>query len=105
MKTGDLLNPSIDKMVFDDIIYSVNGEEKTLKIHRNESEKESIIIPFSIIKEKEEYIVTILSGGSFKYSKKLKNISFAPDSKLHTIGKYAFFNSSIECITIPPHQN
>ena len=85
-----------------DIIYLINQQEKTASIiNGTKSISKELIIPRAIINDFEEYIVTSISNNSFKNSYKVNSIQFAPDSKLRTIKKDAFSESSITSISLP----
>ena len=97
MKNG----ASNEKIKKETLIYSINEDEKTSKIIGNSSSGE-IIIPRSIVHESQEYVITSISNYAFENST-IKTIQFAADSELQTIEIYAFWNSTIENFTIPPH--
>ncbi|KAK8838602.1 hypothetical protein M9Y10_033234 [Tritrichomonas musculus] len=47
--------------------------------------------------------IEVICSYSFQYCSKLERVEIPPDSKLRVIGKYAFYETSIESISIPSH--
>ena len=91
-----------DKVISKDrIIYSINEEEKTAFLIKNESPIKDIYIPRSIIYESQEYVIINIRRNAFRGCVTLKSIQFAPDSQIKTIESDAFNYSSIESIEIP----
>lgn len=89
------------KVVRNHIIYALNKETKTASIFGNQYANGDIFIPQSICHEAQEYIVTCILGSSFEKSS-IKSVQFPINSKVETINGYAFLNSTIEKIIIPP---
>ena len=87
-------------IIQDRIIYSLQEDENTASIIGHNSINDNIIIPRSIIHDTKEYIITSISDNAFNTAK-MKSIQFASDSELQTIEKDAFYNSTIDNITIP----
>ena len=86
---------------YDNIVYLINHKEKIAVIIGSKSKlPENIIIPGSINHKSEKYYITSILSNAFKYSE-IKFIEFSSDSRLRTIDKYAFYNSTIEGIKIP----
>ena len=82
-------------------MYSIDEQTKTASVVSNNSPNADIFIPRSITHNSQEYLVTCIRSESFRNSIQLKSIRFPPDSELKTIEENAFFNSSIESLTIP----
>lgn len=80
-------------MELNSIIYSINEEEMTAGIIGLNTDINELIIPLLINSESKDYIITSILEGAFSHSK--------IDSKLHTIEKESFSNSSLERIEIP----
>lgn len=91
----------IKRVDYDDIIYSINEEDKTASVIGCYTNNTEIIIPRLIKQESDEYIVTSISKGAFKNSSVL-TIQFSDDSELKMIESESFDGSIIESITIPP---
>lgn len=89
-----------DKIKQNDLIFSIRKEEKTALITGYESHTNEIIIPSSIVHESIEYIIIGISKMAFMFSD-AKKIQLSFDSELKMIGKQAFYESSIESISIP----
>lgn len=83
------------------LIFFLNKQTNTATLFKNENIEGDIIIPQSIEYETTKYNIESLYKRSF-YSSKICSIRFQPDSKLRTILKESFLNSSIESIFIPP---
>lgn len=82
-----------------------NDKEKTASIcgtHYNYQPKCQSIIPISIKKDSEEYIITSILDEAFKEYKNCESVKFLYNSKITTIGKMAFYDSLITNITIHP---
>ena len=47
--------------------------------------------------------IEVICSYSFQYCRQLERVEIPPDSKLRIIGKYAFYDTSIESISIPSH--
>ncbi|KAK8871265.1 hypothetical protein M9Y10_006981 [Tritrichomonas musculus] len=90
------------KVIQEKIIYSINVEDNTAQVAGTISPLDQIIIPRSIKHESKEYLITSISDYAFQFSK-IKIIQFEPDSELRIINRFAFWKSSIEKFTIPPH--
>lgn len=88
------------RVEYDDIIYLINQETKTACIIGSNSGFCDKIIPKSINKESEKYIITSISKNAFENSQ-IKSIRFEADSELQVIEENAFYESSIENISIP----
>lgn len=91
----------IERIIHDDIVYDINKENKTASVVSNNDENGEIIIPRSIEYEEQDYIVKAINEGSFKSSQTIKSIIFPANSKVETIEKEAFADSSIENVFIP----
>lgn len=89
------------KITQDNIVYSINENEKTAWVVDNESAYGDILIPHSIKHESNEYIITKICENSFAKSKSIKSIQFPVNSEIKTIEKNAFENSSLKSISIP----
>lgn len=90
----------IERVEQDDIVYSLN-KEMTANVIGCNSKNQEITIPYSIIIESNEYVVTSISEGSFNNSK-IRSIKFASNSEVQIIEKEAFVDSKIAHIMIPP---
>lgn len=88
-------------LIYYSILYSIDEQTKTASVVSNNSPNADIFIPRSITHNSQEYLVTCIRSESFRNSIQLKSIRFPPDSELKTIEENAFFNSSIESLTIP----
>lgn len=84
----------------EDISYSINEDENAASVIGCNPEITKITIPPIVHYESKEYPVTSILEGAFEKSS-VETVQFAPDSKLQTIGKYAFNNASIKSIEIP----
>ena len=87
----------------DDLIYSINEDEETVKIVRCQKSNSELIIPSSINHESKKYYVVSISQFAFIALDHIKSVKFAPDSKFQVIDKEAFSRTSIESISIPAH--
>lgn len=86
----------------DNLSYRLNLSEKTANIEKCEKDQiKDIFIPRSIKWDNQEYIVTRILKESFKFAD-IRSLSFPPDSEVRTIEKFAFYNSKIQKISIPP---
>lgn len=85
------------------LIYLLNEDDKTASVIGSESTQPDIIIPRCVYHGTQEYIVTSISENSFNNSKCIKTLAFETGSEVQVIGKKAFYQSTIESITIPPH--
>ena len=86
----------------DNLSYRLNLSEKTANIEKCEKDQiKDIFIPRSINWDNQEYIVTRILKESFKFAD-IRSLSFPPDSEVRTIEKFAFYNSKIQKISIPP---
>ena len=54
------------KITLGGIIYSINEEEKTAGVSGLNSESKEILIPYSIIYDTKEYVITSILNSSFK---------------------------------------
>ena len=87
------------------LFFQLDKNTYTARIINSADISGDINIPKSINYDGHEYIITIISKGSFKNNKTIKAILFSDDSKLQKIEKDAFFRSSIESISIPSSVN
>lgn len=92
--------PQTKKIEENDIIYSLNEEEKTASIIGINKTNSEVLIPKSIIYQTKEYVIVSILEGSFRNSI-IKSLKFTQDSKLQMIDKDSFYSASIESITIP----
>lgn len=81
--------------------YSLNKDDMTASIIKCDSSNKDIIIPRSITYSNQDYVIKKICYPCFTHNKHIKNISFANDSEIQTIGNKSFNGSSIEQITIP----
>lgn len=88
------------KIEQNNIIFSLNEEEKTADIVGINEKIIDLIIPKSIKYESKEYFITSILNGAFIGSN-IKSLNFTPDSRLQTIETDAFCRTSIESLTIP----
>lgn len=85
------------------LIFDLDEEEKTAAIVGNKYKDGDLIIPRSIMHESQEYIITSIKKGAFKYVHLHNSIQFS-DSELRIIEKEAFEKVEIDgCLTLPPH--
>ena len=80
--------------------YLLNEKLGTATIVGYDSPDVDIIIPRSIKFHSSDYLVTYIGTNSF-YFANIRNVEFEHDSKLQIIEEKAFFNSSLEKISIP----
>ena len=88
-----------------DFLYKINPNRQTASIYKFLRNDNNIVVPRSIMHNRECYSITsIIDSGSKnpKYHKKLK---FVEDSELHTVHENSFNDSSIEYLYIPPKLN
>lgn len=88
-----------EEIKVNELILSLNKEEKTAEIIGAQSKK-AYIIPRSIIHENQEYIIKSVNEFSFK-NLFINSFEFAEDSEVQKIDKNAFKFSHIINITIP----
>lgn len=91
---------TLKQINYGDLCYLINFDDKTAKVVGDQKTNSNILIPRSIKYESTEYIVTSISKRSFLYSKTIKSIRLSDDSELQTIEKEAFYESSIESISL-----
>ena len=84
------------------LVFSLNNEEKTAGILYSYITNNSVIIPKSIVYELQEYVVTIIHKKAFKKSN-ISKVIFEEDSALEIIDDEAFMLTSIISIVIPSH--
>lgn len=90
------------KVEKDGLIFIINENQKTASLLFNFSDKKDILIPKSVFFESDEFLVTEIAEGAFKYDEFITSVCFEEDSELRTIGKEAFIGcTSLESITIP----
>lgn len=85
----------------DNLKYLINEKERTASVTKSELAKGEIIIPYSIIHNSIEYVVTSILEGAFTCSYTISSIQFASNSQVQTIEQNSFFNSSIQRISFP----
>ena len=90
----------LDNVKNNGIIYSINKEEKTACVVDFEN-IDLIIIPYSIIIESTEYIVTSIFSDAF-FCSKIKSIKLPNNSLIDQIENESFSSSLLETITISP---
>ena len=73
----------------------------TAQVDFSPEAKGNILIPRSVIYKSTEYIVTSIEENSFINNKYIISISFAPNSKFSIIKRRAFYESSIQSISLP----
>ena len=100
MNKNEQLEKINKQIELDNILYSINEEEKTVAVIGYKKELDNFFVPRFIVYESNEYIVKSINQEAFKESS-LKSIKFASDSMLQTIGDYAFNQAQIETITFP----
>ena len=84
----------------DNLIYSLDFNNKTASLIANELIYGQVFIPRSIMYKNQEFIITSIGANSFK-SSQIQSISFPSDSEIQIIGEYAFSQSSIEVFFLP----
>lgn len=89
------------KIKQDKLFFALNEVEKAASVIGHEPIRE-VFVPRSINYKDEEYIVKSILKGAFEDAKKMKSIQFPSNSEIEVIESYAFANSSITTITIPP---
>ena len=85
----------------DGIAYILDKNDNTAELYNIVEDNENIIIPKSIIYQFQEYIVTKIGSCIINYGFSIKTVNFPKDSQLKIIGKRAFYNSTIQSISIP----
>ena len=99
---GHILEMLLGKRIIEnDLIYTINEENKTAGVLRKSSNQSNIFIPRSIKYEGEDFIITFIHTGAFKNSQSTKSIQFSEDSDLQIIDKEAFCDTSITNVSIP----
>lgn len=83
------------------IFFELNETYFTASIIGVNNARGTIMFPCSKFDESNEYFITKIKEGSFKYNDNINTIIFPDDSKLQIIEKKSFFRSSIQSITIP----
>lgn len=80
--------------------YKINQNDFTAQITKSEVEG-NLFIPRSIFHQSQEYVITEINKNSFQYNDHIESIEFSKDSRLRSIGEYAFAFSSLKSISIP----
>ena len=83
------------------LFFQINKKDFTADIINSPDANGYLFIPQFVVHENQNYIITSIGENSFKRNYKIKSIQFANDSKVCSIGKEAFFNSSLKKIIIP----
>lgn len=80
----------------------LSKKETTAKIVRSPDAAGDIIIPRYFKHKFKQYIITKIDNEAFYQNDKIESISFANDSELESIGKEAFFESTLKHLSLPP---
>lgn len=83
------------------LTFEINKKDYTAKIIKSDKEGSDIFIPKSIDYLSSKYIITRIENRAFSGNNNIRNISFAPDSEIQSLGRESFAYSSIESISIP----
>lgn len=94
---------AIHQVEIEDLIFALNKDDNTAFVIGCRKRLKKINIPFSINYEMQNYTITAILDGAFKFFDLIKTINFPENSKIQTIGKESFLKSSIETISIPSH--
>ena len=87
----------------DGINFELSNNDHTAKVINSPGAHGDIYIPRSIKHQSIRYIITQINICSFKNNQTIKTIRFSDNSELRSIDKGAFYNSSLQSITIPSH--
>lgn len=80
--------------------FELNKKSFTARIIASKEAKGNVFIPFSVIDDFKEYIITNISEGAFKYSK-IESLTIAEDSVISSIPGHVFENSTIKDLHLP----
>ncbi|OHT11689.1 hypothetical protein TRFO_03934 [Tritrichomonas foetus] len=61
----------------------------------------NVVIPQSVFFESKKYLIDSIGEHAFDGNKKIKSLSFVPDSEIRYFGNFAFSESSLITLTIP----
>ena len=92
----------VKKVKIDKLIFSLNETEKTASLIDNDIQIGDVFIPPSINYEGQEFIITSINEISLRGGYEIRSIQFPLDSKVQSIQKDAFINSSVELIWLAP---
>lgn len=84
----------------DELIFSLNEEDKTASIIGSQYPEKEICIPRSINHESQEFVIKSIKEGAFRNCR-FKSLRFSVDSELQVIEKNAFASSSLKTLFIP----
>ena len=87
-----------------ELIFSLNEEDKTASIIGCKYPEKEICIPRSINHESQEFVIKSIKEGAFRNSR-FESLCFSPDSELQVIEKSAFASSSLKNLFIPSTVN
>ena len=91
----------MNRIIRNGICYELDDNKHIAKIIYSPDAKGNIMIPQSVQYLNHEYKIKVICNGAFKNNTSIKSISFAPDSEINIIERYAFAYSSLEKISIP----
>ena len=77
--------------------YELDKKTFTASITNSREAEGDIIIPFSALHECNEYIITSISEGAFKYSK-IKSLTIVENSSITSLPNFLFEQSTIQKI-------
>ena len=88
------------KVIYKDLFYIINEEEKAASVVKSKSRVSSINIPRFIFVNSDSYTVTSIADEAFIFSG-IKSIHISENSEIRSIGNNAFFESNIEYLELP----
>lgn len=83
------------------LLFVLNEKDLTAGLFNNSKINGDVLIPKTITYESQKYSITDIFERAFQFSKNIKSIQFSEQSEIRTIGKNAFFASTLSKIKIP----
>lgn len=83
------------------LTYSINDKELICTLYSCFKASNNVLIPSSIFNNSKEYKITTIAKNCFQFAYKIKSIQLSNNSNLQSINENAFFDSSLESLTIP----
>lgn len=81
--------------------FELNKNQFTAKTVYSPGVHDDIIIPYSIIHESQDYIVTEIGQKTFNSNTNIRTVEFPPNTEVKTIADKSFNNCSIIKFTLP----